>query len=140
VIDAAVRRLPAAHHARWGAWTADALRRRRDALRDHARRYYRYLATDVEVWGTDAAEIAEARWEGGALHLSVRAEKEKVAWFARRFDPGETDEVRLQLREGDDRVVLSGDRAGPRLLIVREPRDTILGLGSADGPASRAPS
>jgi hypothetical protein len=131
VIDAAVRRLPAAHHARWGAWTADALRRRRDALRDHARRYYRYLATDVEVWGTDAAEIAEARWADGALHLSVRSEKEEAPGFARRFDQGETDEVRLHLREGDDRVVLAGARTGPRLLIVREPRDTVIGLGSA---------
>ena len=130
VIDAAVRRLPASHYDRWGAWTTDALRHRRNALREHARRYYEYLATDVDVWATDAAEIAEARWQNGALDLTVRSRRGETT-YDRRFTAGETDEVRLHLREGEDEVRLSGERRGPRLLVVREPRDTVIGLAAA---------
>ncbi|HEX6104317.1 MAG TPA: BamA/TamA family outer membrane protein [Gemmatimonadales bacterium] len=131
VIAAAVGRLPSAYRARWGSWTADALRRRRDALPRHAARYYGYLATDVDVRGTDAAELAEARWEGGALHLRLREAAGGTPYFDRRFIAGETEEVRLHLREGADRVRLAGERRGPRLRIVREPRDSVLGPGDA---------
>jgi hypothetical protein len=131
VIEAAVARLPAAHGARWGARLAEALRRRRDALPEHAGRWYRLLATDVDVWATDAADQAEARWEGGALHLRVRRGEAVAPWFDRRFLADETGEVRLHLGEGADRVALAGGRDGPRLRIVREPGDTVVGLGTA---------
>ena len=127
VIAAAVERMPAAHRRRRGEWTAAALRRRRDDLREQARRFYRYLATDVDVWATDAADRAEARWEDGGLRVRVWTSAETEPWFDRHFVAGESDAVRLHLREGADSVLLAGEGSAPRLHIVREPQDGIAG-------------
>ena len=129
VLDDALARLPAAWHDRAGPALREGLHRRRDGLREHAARYYRHLAMDVDVWGTDGEEAATAHWEDGSLLLQVRSGAGAEPWFERRFVAGETEEVRLHLRGGDDRVELTGGRDGPRLIIVREPDDSILGAG-----------
>jgi hypothetical protein len=130
-IATAVDRMPAVYRDRWGAWTVDALRRRRETLRDHGRRYYRFLAGEVDVWATDTPEIAEVwREPGGAMVVRLRAEDADAPYFERRFEARETGEVRLFLRGGEDRVRLEGNGVtdGPSLLVVREPdSDSLLG-------------
>jgi hypothetical protein len=137
VTTRALDRMPAGYRQLWGKRLVDALRRRRDALPEHARRYYRLLAGEVDVWATDAAEVAEVRREpGGAMVVRLRAEDAKTPYFERRFLAGETDEVRLYLRGGEDRVRIEGtwDGDGPALLVVREPgTDSLVGSGQA-GP------
>jgi hypothetical protein len=137
VITSAVDQMPAAYRDLRGSWLVDALRRRRDALPEHARRYYRFLASDVDVWATDAAEVAEVwRESGGTMVVRLRAENDKAPYFERRFDADETGEVRLYLREGVDRLRVEGTRDGdgPSLLVVREPgSDSLVGSGEA-GP------
>jgi hypothetical protein len=114
VIDEAVRRLPPEYRAVDGERLAAALRRRRDGLPEAAARFYRHLAEEVRVEGTDEPEIAEAiAVEGGALEVRVsRADASGAPagapWFRRRFRPGETREVRLELHGGDDRFVARG--------------------------------
>jgi hypothetical protein len=133
-IVAAVDLMPAPYRDRWGAWTVDALRQRREALRDHGRQYYRFLAGEVDVLATDAPEVAEVwREPGGAMIVRLRAEEADAPYFERRFDAGETREVRLFLRGGEDRVLLEGNgvKDGPSLLVVREADADSL-LGSAD--------
>lgn len=135
VISAAVDRMPATYRDRWGEWMVDALRRRREALPEHARRYYRFLASDVDVWATDGEEVVEIHREpGGAMTVRLRAENVKEPYFERRFTADETGEVRLYLRGGRDRVQLEGvaDGDGPLLVVVREPgSDSIAGPGKA---------
>lgn len=123
VIDAAVGRLPAAYAAEGSLDLADALRARRDSLGAHARRFYRFLARDVDVWATDAAEQVDAtRDDEGRLALRIAARGESDPYFERVFHPGETGEVRLHLRGGADRVTLEGGSGkGPQLRIVWEP-------------------
>jgi hypothetical protein len=105
-----------------------ALKARRDGLQEQARKYYRLLAEDVDVHTTDADETVEAeRGHDGALMLRIRESGASLPYYARRFEPKETHEVRLFLGGGADRVNLIGDASGgPTLRIIREPgRDSI---------------
>jgi hypothetical protein len=119
VIERAARRMPPEWHAIDGERLAAALKQRRDALPEAADRFYRHLAGQVDVQGTDAAELARVRRLGdGAVEVELAplgADGEAAApYFSRRFVPSETEEVRLYLRGGNDRVVVEGPRGGVR--------------------------
>jgi hypothetical protein len=122
VIDDAVHRMPPELRAKNEAWLAGALKHRRDALPEAAGRFYRLLAGEAEVFGSDKAErVTAARTEGRVLDLTVRAaEDDSVAppLFHRRFDRADTKEVRLYLHGGDDVVQISGTAGGAPLLRV----------------------
>ena len=137
VITGAVDRMPAAYRNLWGEWIVGALRQRREALPAHARRYYGLLASEVDVWATDAAEVAEVwRGPGDTMVVRLRAEDARAPYFERRFHADETGEVRLYLRGGEDllRVEGTGDGQGPSLLVVSEPSsDSVVVAGEA-GP------
>ncbi|OLB56886.1 MAG: hypothetical protein AUI13_09085 [Gemmatimonadetes bacterium 13_2_20CM_2_69_23] len=112
VIDRAVHRLPPEYYARDGNRLAQALKRRRDGLRQMANRYYALLAGAVDVQATDEADVADVQRQGDgsvALRLSRR---DGARYYARTFHPGETNEVRLYLHDGDDRVVVRGSGRG----------------------------
>src|SRR5262249_15119140 len=59
VIDDAVRRMPPEYYRVDGARLAAALKERRDGLVDVARRFYDYLAHEVDVRATNGSERAE---------------------------------------------------------------------------------
>ncbi len=122
VLAEAARRLPAAWFDRQGAELLAALRSRRDALPEHARRFYRYLAEEVDVRGTDQAERAEiTRQAGGDVEIALYSRAAGASaepWFRRRFRRDETREVRLILLGGDDEVVARGPRGGVRVRAV----------------------
>lgn len=113
-IHAAVRQLPGAYQELEGPRLTSALRRRRDRLGEAAGRFYRFLAEEVRVEATDQPDVAEAvALEGGDLELRLsRADPSGAPsgepWFRRRFRHGETSEVRLDLRGGDDHLVTRG--------------------------------
>ena len=73
---------------------------------------------------TDAPELVEARrLDDGGLELSVRRASADGApagepYFRRRFEPGVTDEVRVYLHGGNDKVLVTGGRRGGALLRV----------------------
>jgi hypothetical protein len=113
-IDAAVARLPEAYRRLDGARLAATLKRRRDQIPDVAERWYHFLAGDVDVRGTDAAEHADVEHlADGGLDVSVSAlgadgKPTSPPYFRRRFHPRETREVRLYLEGGDDSVAVRG--------------------------------
>jgi Omp85 superfamily domain len=110
VIDEAVRHLPAEIYAKNGAELSQALKRRRDHLAEEADVFYRFLAQQVEIHATDAAEVAElTRVDDHHLDVVI-AERSAGArpYFRRRFDDRETKEIRLRMFGGDDRVVVRG--------------------------------
>jgi hypothetical protein len=131
VIDAAVRRLPEEYQREDGPRLAASLRGRRDRLREAADAFYRHLAEEVAIGATDAADVAEAvALDGGDLEVTVRRAGDPGAaaedpWFRRRFRRGETREVRLDLRGGDDRFVARG-RSAVRVRVVGGPGDDLL--------------
>jgi hypothetical protein len=108
VIDDAVHRLPPEFYAIAGPGLTARLKKRRDALLDEAHRFYALLARDAEVHGTNQADTVETvRREDGGVDLVVSGPE--GPYMRRRYVPGETSEVRVYLKGGDDRALSHGD-------------------------------
>jgi len=121
VIDDAVAKMPVELRERNAAWLAAALKSRRDHLPEAARRFYRMLAAEADVWGSDKAERVEvSRPADRVLDVTIYPAKDESAspLFHRRFNRGETKEVRLYLHGGDDQVRVTGQGGGAPLLRV----------------------
>ncbi len=129
VIDEALRRMPPEWHAIDGAQMAKDLRQRRDGLVAYARRFYLHLADRVDVRGTDGADRAEVRHlDDGSLQVTLSPLGDGGApgppYYQRRFSPDETQEIRLYLLAGDDRVTSAGPRRrGIRVRVLGGPGD-----------------
>jgi hypothetical protein len=123
-IERAAHRMPPEYFALDGLRLIEALEKRRDTLPEAARRFYRLLARQVDVHGTDEAELAAIERHGNGdleVRLAVVGPQGAAAsssFYRRLFHPGETDEVRLFLHGGDDRVVVRGDGSGIRLRVA----------------------
>jgi hypothetical protein len=117
VIDTAVRAQPPEYYAIDGARMSVKLQSRRDRLEEAAREYYRLLVEDAEVHGSDGVEELAVRRDGDDVEIRLTAPGAAAPWFSRRFSGDETDEVRVYLRGGDDRIVTSGE--GSHGLMVR---------------------
>jgi hypothetical protein len=137
VIDGAVARLPTEFQAKDGARLARDLKSRRDRLPEATRRFYRHLSDKVTVPGTDAAEWVEARATGdGDLDVSVSSREGGDPFFRRTFHRRETEEVRLDLRGGDDHVRAQGE-SDITLKVAGGPGNDVLDGGLADADRRR---
>ncbi len=104
-IDAAVSQLPEEYRQITAGRTASALKARLKRLPEAARKFYEQLANDVEVHGTDKDDTVFVTGSNQRL-VQVRMVNTKGdVVFVRRFDPRETNSIRLYLKGGDDRVV-----------------------------------
>ncbi len=117
VIDQALARLPEAYRARDGERLRETLIRRRDGLPEAAVRTYRFLARNVRLQGSDRADHAEVERSAGGTRVRLSRANGTV-WFDRTFDPDETDEIQIDLRDGDDRLVVRGEGRGPLIRAI----------------------
>ncbi len=124
-IERAVAKLPPEYEAIDGERLRHDIRGRRDGLPRAARRFYEHLAHEVDIQTSDASHsIDVTRSEGGSTRVTVRATALPArVLFDREFLPGETKEIRLDLRSGDDRVVVTGGRNRIRLHVIAESGD-----------------
>jgi hypothetical protein len=121
VIARALRALPPEHQRLQSDRLGSELRARRDQLRQAARNYYRMLAEEVNVYGTEQADEATlARLPEGVLQLRLTEAGTRQPYFTRRFDPRDTKEVRVYLGGGNDRAVVRGEPGGIRARILAE--------------------
>src|SRR5438876_724298 len=120
VIDGAVRRLPPEYLRRNGAALTRALRRRRDHLPQISDRYYALLAQVVEIHGTDERDLAEVeRLAGRRVSVRLAPGSGGPPFYRRTFDGRETQEIRLFLHGGDDRLIVRGTGgSGPLLRVI----------------------
>ncbi|HEX8213517.1 MAG TPA: BamA/TamA family outer membrane protein [Longimicrobium sp.] len=126
VIDTAVRNLPPEYYAVDGARIRTELMARRDRVPEAAREFYELLSSEVDVYASDDAERAQiARAADGTVTVIVTPGEGARPSFVRRFVPGETREVRLFLRGGDDAAEVTG--TGPGDILVR-----VIGGGGDD--------
>ncbi len=120
VIDGAVRRLPPEYLQKNGAALTRALRRRRDHLPQISDRYYALLAQVVEIHGTDERDLAEVeRLAGGRASVRLSPGSGGPPFYRRTFDGRETQEIRIFLHGGDDRLIVRGTGgSGPLLRVI----------------------
>jgi hypothetical protein len=123
VIDDAVHHLPKEMYAKAGPAITQALKARRDQLPRASDEFYRLLARNVDVRGTEGPDDVEVlRKADGAVELAIYPRDERAgprlgpAFFHRTFKADETEEIRLYLLGGADRVVVDGAPNG-RILV-----------------------
>ncbi|HJU65642.1 MAG TPA: BamA/TamA family outer membrane protein, partial [Gemmatimonadaceae bacterium] len=89
---------------------------RRDRLHEAAAEFYELHAREVDFQGTNQRDLAEVTHHAdGSMEVSLSALEEtsvdSAIYLQRRFHPHDTKEVRVYLHQGDDRVIVRGDRA-----------------------------
>jgi hypothetical protein len=116
-IDEAMHRMPPEWYAIDGAQMTKDVRQRRDGIVEYARKFYLHLADRVDVRASDRADLASVQHlEDGSLQLTLSPLSADgsagAAYYQRRFSPKETEEIRLYLLGGNDRLVTTGVRRG----------------------------
>ena len=121
-IERAISALPPEYQEGDRARLTDILRKRRDALPGQADLFYRRLALNVDVRATDADEVAIIdRNPDGSLDVTLTGagdDEQRWVTYRRRFLPTETDDVRLYLQGGDDRVIVRGTGHGVGIRVI----------------------
>ncbi len=117
VIDTAVKRMPTEFYDVNGPKLASTLKKRRDKLLDAAERYYKHLAAQVDIHGTNRDEAAKIRhFDDGSVEVRLALveddQTEGDTYYWRKFSPKETQEIRIYLHEGDDLAVSEGRGTG----------------------------
>ncbi|RYF91021.1 MAG: hypothetical protein EOO03_02355 [Chitinophagaceae bacterium] len=115
VIDDAVAHLPKEIYPISGPGIAAKLKTRVKHLDSYAKDYYSYLATEVDVTGTeddDFFEINRVNDTATAVNIfkiSNKGKKADMPFFSRVFNNRETNEIRLYGIDGKDEYKVSGD-------------------------------
>ncbi|MEX0907437.1 MAG: hypothetical protein WD054_03825, partial [Gemmatimonadota bacterium] len=124
VLAEAVADMPPEFPSEAAAVIRSGLTERRDNLDAFALEFYDWLASEVDVRGTDEDDRAdiERRPDGS---LRVRLSGSVGTYYDRLFVPEETNEVRIHLHGGDDRATVAG--SGPGSILVR-----VIGGGGDD--------
>ncbi|MHA6247407.1 hypothetical protein ACXYMU_05680 [Pontibacter sp. CAU 1760] len=109
VIEAAVRRLPAAVYQEYGPTLALKLKSRRDALDEATGTFYRVLAEEVEIKGTDDPERFEITGiNERQVAIKVQSVADGAVLYQRTFRYPETEEITLRGLGGNDVFVVLG--------------------------------
>lgn len=109
LIERAMRRFPPAVYALEGHRTAVALRQRRTDLPAAADQFYRILARNVEVSGSNRAEhFVVQRWaDSVAVSVYDSSGRASSRRYSRTFRPAETRQIKLQGLGGNDTFTLT---------------------------------
>ena len=119
VIEAALKQQPPEVYEYSGPKIIETLKERRKYLKQEAVEYYKFLAKEVEVTGTDKKETFEIKNnDDGSIDVQVykiddKEKREKVL-YQRKFLPGETKEIRLFGFNNEDSFHITGDRTSAK--------------------------
>jgi hypothetical protein len=121
-IEAAIKNLPPELYEKSGQEIEVRLKKRLQLLPDFAERYYRLLAREVDVTGSNEEEFFEIKkLPDGSLSVQIFDKndngKGEKRLYDRTFHPDETREVRLWALGGKDVFHLGGD--GPAKIRLR---------------------
>ena len=114
VIEEAVGQLPPEVFVKNGPELTEALKIRRDNLREPVADLYDLLAEAVDLYATDAPDLAVIdRTDPDFVTVSLADPQRAAApYLQRRFSANETREIRLHMKRRDDRILVRGDGGG----------------------------
>ncbi|WP_210521150.1 metallophosphoesterase family protein [Hymenobacter terricola] len=124
VLERALRQWPDSIYRLSGPQVLAKLRAHRNQLKTWTAQYYRFLARQVDVLGSDEREYFEVKHEGEDRSqvnvFAIKANGQRgQALYQRTFWASETEEIRLYGQGGADVFVLSGtSRAAPLVRII----------------------
>jgi hypothetical protein len=105
VIDAAVKKMPAEIYAFSGKKFQEILKNRRDGLLKYAMKYYRFLAANAFVIGTNQQELFSVKNEGGNItvtgYRTSSADKAQI-FYQRTFNSNDTKRIFIKSLGGND--------------------------------------
>ena len=113
VIEEAISKQPREIRPISGDMIISTLKARRQYLADEVMQYYRFLAENVSITGSDKKELFDiTRNEDGSVQLKIykitKEGEQSSLMYDRTFDPLVTDELNLYGFGGDDKFVISG--------------------------------
>jgi hypothetical protein len=116
VIERSIRQQPPEIFPHSGPKIIETLKRRKNYLKEEALQYYKYLAREVEITGSDKKEYFHIeRMDNGSVHVTVqKIDKDgKLAGniYDRLFVKSETKEVQLYGMGGVDSFRITGKNA-----------------------------
>lgn len=113
VLSTSVHRLPDEIFPMNGENIIETLVGRRNVLLKRAMRYYKFLADDINIVGSNKSEYFRVRNTEGGLNVTVYARKNRndtsYKIYQRNFIDGETDEIRLYGLNGNDIFQIDDD-------------------------------
>ena len=123
VIERAARRMPDEWYKIDGARLVAALKQRRVDLAKEADVFYEFLAHQVDVQATNANELTRVkRQTDGGVEIQVArlgaGGAPEAPYFDRLFKKGETDDIRVYLRGGDDKIEVEGPSGGIKVRVI----------------------
>jgi hypothetical protein len=124
VIVKSVKALPPEIFDISGLELIEKLKSRRNQLDASAEKYYRFLAKEVQVPGSNKKEYFEVKrlstgeTEVNVFKLNKRSEKNDSAFYSRTFYPGETKEIRLYGLNGGDTYAIYDKSPDIKLRII----------------------
>ena len=123
VIDAAIKDLPKEVYEIGYQELGDKLKSRRGKLKDIAWKLYKYISINVNITGSDKAELFEVNnLENGNMLVEVydlnKQGEKKEKLYSREFVKSETKEVRLYGMDGKDKFQISGKGSPIKLRII----------------------
>ena len=117
VITRAVQAQPPEFQALQWARLERSLRGRRDKLERMTDKYYRMLAHQAEVYGSDQTDLAVVDRQAAATVVTLSTDGKQ--YFQRSFPPHETQEIRIHLQGGADQLEVRGEgRSSPRVRVI----------------------
>jgi hypothetical protein len=125
-IENAARRMPAPYYRLNGAKTVARLLARRDRLPQVADKFYEMLAKEAEVHATNEDDVAEIARAGDTVEVRVSAAGKAAPYFQRTFREDDTSEIRIFLKQGNDRATSRGAGDPIKVRVVGGPGADIL--------------
>jgi len=116
VIRSAVNKLPDEQFKIAGQEIISKLLSRRNLLTDISEKYYEMIQQTVDIWGSNKDDFVEIKLLDDQHTLITlykmdkkTGEKNGKVFFTRTFENTMTDEIRVYMLDGDDKVTVSGE-------------------------------
>jgi len=121
-IDSAVKRMPPEAYKVSGAEITSKLKSRRDQLPEVAEEYYKILAKEVRIAGSDKKEFINISASGDSTTVTISKinsdEKIEREIYRRAFDKKETKEIQIFALDGKDSIVVEGNKSPIKVRVV----------------------